>query len=507
MANLLDRALGYLSPAWGLSRTRARRQLQLSNGAGYKRAKGSRLISGAGGGGADYHLENDLSRRDAVDKSRELVRNNSFAEAMATRNADLVVGATGIQPRPVVKGPVGEKQLALWRAFCEPQNCTVRGMSSWAELQRMLVRARLVDGDVGVIRRSNGKLQVFHSDELSNPAKHWADPMFRDGVELDANGAPFAFHLVDGIDQVHSANRRYAQGHTRVPSRHVCWLPRRMTEDQTRGLPAFASNLHLYEHLDKLIEAVVVAARMAACYGLVITSDNGPPDTGQYETDGKGIPHTLEKFWPGIVAYLEEGESVEQLNPNQSLGSLSEAMKPILRTLGLPVGIPLEVLLMDMSGLNYSMSRGLMLQVYRTITPDQLFLINHLCKPVWRWLTLRWIAEGELPPDPMLLMADWNPPARELVDPLKDLQAHALALDLGLTDEDALATAMGIDLDVVLQKRHEILERKKALGLPVVQSTGTRDAGQAGAEPEQDDASEDEDGEDQEDPDGDKEDE
>lgn len=481
MPNVLDRALAWLSPTWGLTRAKARTRLELSSRAGWRRDR-TRLISTPSSGGADYHLESSYDRRGMVDKARELVRENTYAEALIGRHAELIVGKTGINPRSVHPDQaVREKQDALWRIFCEPENCTTRRMASWPELQRLLVRSRCTDGDVGVIRRSTGRIQVFHSDELASPEGLEWDPMFRDGVELGADGQPIAFHIAI-TDSMRSPNRRYSSKRIRVPKRHAEFLPRRLSEDQTRGLPVFAQNFHLFEHLDKLVEAVVVGARMAACYGLVVTTDLGTPDTGQYEAGGDGINRQLEKFFPGMVHYLEDGETLDQLNPNQSLEKLQESIRPILRAVGLPLGLPLEIMLLDMQKMNYTVARSTMIQVYRVIGPEQQYLINHLCAPTWRWQTLRNIASGELPPDPELLKADYSLPVQQLVDPLKDLQAWALALDMGLDDEDNLAKSLGLNLDVILEKRKEILEKKRALGLPVVLSTQTRDEGSGQAE-------------------------
>lgn len=473
----LDSLIAMLSPEWGLRRQAARNALQLSAGRGFRSARPGRLNRAKPqSGSADYHTEVQRDRRDQVDISRQLVRDNCVPDGMLQRVAENVIGPEGLKPQAGTESEDwNRKAEELWTEWGY-READVRKLATFPELQRLLCRTWLRDGDVGLIKRSDGRLQTVLSDQLASPPGKELDARFRDGIELDRDGAPARFYVVDDPDaDLTNPNRRYTTKRRVIDTRDFIFLARRADPEQTRGMPVFAQAEHLFEHLDGLIEAVVVAARMAACYGLVIETPYGPNQTLPQNPGANGALYRTENIEPGSVKYLELGEKMSQLTPSQPATNFSDFVAALARLCGLQLGLPLELVFLDFSRTNYSSARAALLQAYRAFECLQAYFGDHLMRAVWEWQVGRWIAQGKLRP-----RADWRKvtfvaPAWQWIDPVKELQGAALELDLGLATWAEMVRRLGKDAETMFKARTEELKKRKKEGWPDVRSTLTRD--------------------------------
>lgn len=471
--NALERVIAWFSPGWAARRAVQRNVLQL---AGHRNARPGRLGRSPGGqGGADFHLETTYDRRDLVDRARQLQRDNALADGLLSRSTENVVGR-GIKPQASTKDPAwneaAEKLFTEWAQ----QQADVRGMATFEELQRLVFRAYLRDGDVGIAKLTDGSQAVYLSDQISSPVGRESDPRMRDGVELDRRGRPVRFWVASGADDPRFPNRRQALQREAIAAKDFMFLTRRMDTDQTRGLPVFAQNEWLFEQIDGLVEAITVAARMAACYGLVIETPYGPGDSiYQTQTGADGRSYRIENFEPGGIKYLEVGEKMAQLAPQQPQQDAPDFLAFLCRLAGLQLGLPLELILLDFSRTNLSSARASLLQAYRAFRILQQYLVDHWLRPTWEWLVRRWIAAGKLPARADAFACDWVPDGWSWIDPLVELQAHGLAIDLGVETLEEITRSMGKDFVRLLDKRKEEIKKQKAAGMPEVRSNLTRD--------------------------------
>lgn len=472
----LEDLIAWAAPAWALQRQSARNALQLSS-RGFRNARPGRLGRGrATSGSADHHLEVTHDRRDMVDSSRRLVRDNCIPDGMLQRVAENVTGADGLMPQAQTGDENWNKTAEGLFSDWAMREADVRRMATLAELQRLIVRTWLRDGDIGLIKRSDGKLQCVLSDQLASPPEKLLDGRFRDGVELDRDGAPVRYYVVDDPDaDLLNPNRRHSAKRRVIGSQDFIFLPRREDPEQTRGMPVFAQTEHIFEQLDGLIEAVVVAARMAACYGLVIETPLGPNTALPQQPGGDGNSYRIENFEPGSVRYLELGESLKQLQPAQPTTNFPDFIAALARLCGLQLGLPLELVFIDFSRTNYSSARAALLQAYRAFEVMQSYFANHMMRPIWEWQVRRWIAQGKLRP-----RADWRnatfiAPGWQWIDPVREAQGYALELDLGLSTLGELVRRLGKDFEGLLERRKAEAKKIKAAGLPEVRSTYTRD--------------------------------
>ena len=134
---------------------------------------------------------------------------------------------------------------------------------------------------------------------------------------------------------------------------------------QQRGVPLFAPVLCLFKHMADYLEAEVVAARVAACLAVFVTSGSDgmsmvQQDQNTSSTDADG--RRIQSIAPGNVSYLEPGESINVVDPKRPGDTFAPFMEGVLRLIGASLGLPYELLLKDFSKTNYSSARAALLE-------------------------------------------------------------------------------------------------------------------------------------------------
>ena len=170
--------------------------------------------------------EINIYRDRIVSRARDLVRNDGWANGAVTRLLDNAVGANF---RPIMKPDyrvlrmiTGNKAFdaswaeeygkALdghWRTWSNDPGryCDVERKLTVSQMLRLGFRHKLIDGDALAIlqyrtdRLGPGRgryattVQIVDPDRLSNPQQNFDMPNVRGGVEIDADGAPVAYHI------------------------------------------------------------------------------------------------------------------------------------------------------------------------------------------------------------------------------------------------------------------------------------------------------------------------
>lgn len=480
--SLLEKTIRVISPKWAAQRA-AWREYETQLARGYRSATHSRLGSAAPiGATADYHLEQGYDRQKLVDRSNQLERNNPIAKGLLERNAENVV-SSGIRPQArTTDAEWNQKAETLFNEWAEDK-ADVRGLDSFWGLQRLAQYGLMRDGDVGCVKLRSGQLQLVESLRIVAPLGREFTPRHVDGIDLDERGRPVTYHVVPRRgDETYVASTRDLSTRVKVPAKDFLFMARRTSPSQTRGEPVFSQAMEYFEHADKLLEAVVVNARMAACFGLLIKSPL-PHQAPGYLADAAGTSRKRWNLEPGLVKELQPGEEVTTLEPQQPRNDLIEFMTLFGRVIGLPMGMPLELLFLDFSKTNYSSARASLLQAYRCFRYQQRFLIRALCRPVWLWKLKTFIEDGLLEARPDWAAHEWTSPGWAWVDPVKEIQAALLEVDAGFRTVADVIASRGGDFADTVQARARELETMADLGIPPVRSTFTRDPKPEGSPP------------------------
>lgn len=253
----------------------------------------------------------------------------------------------------------------------------------------------------------------------------------------------------------------------------------------------------LFDQIDGYLEATVTAARIAACFGILIKTNAAAAAFGNLQTqqNQNAQAQRIANIEPGMVQYLAPGDEIQQVSPSQPTQSFPDFVAVLMRFAGLSMGLPLELVMLDFSRTNYSSARAALLQAYRSFRVLQDRFEKQFLRRIYPWWLDRMVKLGEIQVPPGLgdLAYDhkWLAPGWEWVDPLKEIQAALLELDTGLTTLSDLAAQKGKDLYELFARRQRELETMKKMNIPIMHSNSTRDEAQPGetaaAKPEPDD--------------------
>jgi lambda family phage portal protein len=451
----------------------------------FRSATRSRLDRPSGvSGHPDAVNELAYDRREIVNRSRELERDNPIACALLDRYVENVVGC-GIRAQARTENPEWNKQADdLWEKWSF--DCDAREMDHFYDLQRALVRSWKRDGDVGAIKLASGRLQLVESDQIvSPPGEPQVSPTMVQGVEIGRLGNPTRFHLIDPSNSKFdrwSQTREGAVPTRSVDAEHFIFAADRVRIGQTRGLPVFSQSAWLFEQLDKVVEAVVMNARMAACFGVVIKKPGAFPGLSSI-TGGNGNSYQSLSLEPAMVKVLEAGEDISTLNPSQPSTNLPEFVAMLARFLGLAFAFPLELVLMDFSKTNYSSARAALLQAQRAFKCEQQRIIFAALRPIWLWKIEEWMADGSLPVVEDWTKHGWITPGWQWVDPQKEITAKIMAMDANIENLEDILAEQGTTLVEQLDKQKRVEDEMKSRELIRSRASGTRELKEDEPEP------------------------
>lgn len=460
-ASYLDRAIRAVAPGWGLKRERARAKFDIL--ATYRSGTQGRLDRSWPSTGQTVSSRTEARNlADVRARARDLEENNAVANGLLSRLTDNVIASgMNFQARTADEG---------WNRECEAlftdwdDKADVRRLASFGELQRLMFRSSQCQGDMGCILLGDGSLQVIEADSIATPPEKQSDTSVVDGVQLDRRGRPVRFYVADYDDNA-------VPTYTPVAARDFVFFTRRERANQTRGVSVFAQTAARFDQLDGYFEAVLTAAQVAAMHCAVVTGgDENLLGAGATTTDSKGNVRKDVPMEPGMFKFMPESGSVTQMTPQQPSTGFDVAVETFQREMGLPVGLPLEILALNFSRTSYSSMRGALLQAYRSFRAQQRAFKVVVLRRIARWRISKWIKAGELTARDDAWSHEWIPDGWEWVDPQKEAVAHFLAKDMSAESGAEIVASRGGDWETVMRQcaREENLRRE--LGLPEVHS-------------------------------------
>lgn len=488
----IDGAISVIAPGLGLRRLQARSTTKMFST--YRGAEKSRLRGDwkALNGSADADLLGDLPT--LRQRSRDLNRNDAHASAITGTVVANVVG-TGLHPQCMPDtdalgisledaAEFARKAERAWRVWCAKADS--QGRMDFCEIQALVERQILENGEVFILplmlkpeqgRKYRLALEVIEADRVSTPRDMATDTNIRDGIELGERGEPIAYHIRKGHPGDIVKIRVTSQDEwIRYPAFNAAGRPNVLhlyhvkRPGQSRGEPFFAPVLSAFKDLGDMFEAELVAGRVQACFAAFITKTDPYGAVVNNATDGQG--KRLESLEPGMVEYLNPGETVSFGDPKRPSGTFEPFVLAVLRSIGASLGLPLELVLKDFSRTNYSSARAATLEARRFFKCDQTWLASRLCQPCWEWVMEEaWLME-ELPPVDLLgderddwMCTSWIAPGWGWVDPTKEVESSTMAIEAKLSTLADECASQGRNWeDVLIQQQRELALMKK-LGL------------------------------------------
>jgi capsid protein len=433
----------------------------------------------------DYASLDELWRN-----TEALLRNKTLARGMVSRLIDLVVGdgfALQVETDDDGWNGAAEACFNAWAERLDGTGADAQGLSTLDEMMADCVWAACAHGDRLILKLESGSLQAVEAPRIVNPGRRGNTDTLKNGVELDAVGRPLRFHIApwDAHGTSVDASRTEAR-----PADRAVFFQNPWQRKSVRGEPQLAASIARHDDLEEYELAVRAAARMAACYGIARYIEN--PAAFQNSLIGEavagegGITGTEQReveYAPGMEINLRPGEKIEQLRPEQPHVAYEQFVFCQAMMLGVDVGMPLFLSMLDARSVNLSSARALLNIVYRFFHRGQWALNVRGYREAYRHCIGGAIRRGELP-----FRADWErhsfiaPPA-PMMDAKVEIEAGKLAIDARMKSPSRVAMELfGINFKRESARAAEDLKLLEKLGIPQVGLPGATPAGSARGE-------------------------
>lgn len=436
MIKLLEKAIAAISPQWACNRA-----FYAENLRAYEAGEVTRFNDGWTPINED--TENaDKTQRDLIKARARYLENNSDIAGAAIGGIVRNVVGTGIKPQARTGDEHINKAIEeLWREWTRPENCDITGQQTFEEMQAMLLRRKIVDGEIlvkKVVQRGGAfplKLQVIKSDLLSSVmlTAPKTQNIIRSGVELDNYLRPLAYWI----------DKKSPDGYVqydpdRIKASAIIHLWTKTQPDQVRGMSDLTPIIKRMKDTQDYLEAETIAAKIAACFSVFITTQTGAPGmVGRIGQTKDQERKKVQSIRPGMIKYLAPGESVETAKPSRGLSNTRDYVAIQERLAGAGLGLSYELMSRDFNSSSFSAARQGMLEDRKTFEPIQRFMSEHLCTPIYReWLDTCVLAGLIDIPDyfenqKVYQNVEWVTPGWAWIDPKKEVSADISAIQNG----------------------------------------------------------------------------
>jgi len=473
--NLIESLFITFSPKKALEREICRQNLkELKVAFNYKAAEFDRFRNNWYAPGGSAESINAKSRPILRNRGRYEECNSPLAKAAINALIRNCIGK-GIRPQAATENEaLNDKLEALFNEWVKPKLCDITGHNSFYELQALVLRRMIVDGEMFVYpvvvkdKKSKipFKIQTLESDLLDEAIVQapGSKNAIVSGVEVDNYSAPLGYWF-----QQISPDGLQIYGAKRVPADEVIHLFNKTRAQQVRGISELAQVLDTIKSTDDYKEAELIAARIAACFALAVEVNGNPGSSGRMQNDAKG--NKYEVLSPGQIYYLNPGESVKTANPSRAAAGVKDFMELQQREVAAGMGQSYEVVTRDMSKATYSSARQGQLEDRKTWEPVQEFMNVHFNQPIWELFVTYAVLSGKVTirdfwNDPeKYYKCEWVTPGWDWVDPLKDVKATNEELSLNLTTLKEKCAERGKDWRQILKQRAKEKELERQFGL------------------------------------------
>ena len=357
-----------------------------------------------------------------------------------------------------------ERRLATWK---RRENCDAARRSNFDELMTILESHRAVDGDVGVLRRADGRLQLVEGDRIKSPNEGDDLENWVNGVELDDVGAARRYAIWSRKRAGGMEFQRY------VDAKYFDLIAYRTRRDQIRGVSLFAPAVKMISYLYDGLDYALAKLKLEQMMGIVTRLEDGGSLVGAPTTNSEAVDGALQEKFGRDLLHLalrpgEDASFMESNNPSQNFQTFTELVsRLIFASLDLPYSF------FDGSKTNFYGSKGEFEQYLDTVEKKQSPTIATLNEWIFDWLMPNWIAEGSLTlPDGWTIEdlrhdVGWKGsglPYWRLFEYVKETQA---AINGGLVDPYALADSFGESLSRNIEKLRQAKEYAKENGVSI----------------------------------------
>ena len=412
------------------------------------------------GASADKHMKVDRVR--LVDQSRDFWRNNPIYKGMIDRAVAYIIGkGFGLQMKTAKPELNSKIENVLWRGFWERPE--IRNLQSGKMLEKMICRETMLCGDVGAIKTDKAVLQTIEAEQICGK-----EP-YPNGIIKNTYGTPTAFY----VSQYGDFGRLDKRTARKIDAKNFLFVANLDRPSATRGVPAAQAAFPMLHRINDVCDSEAVAWQILSKLSVAVIREGGPEmgfaaSGTDASASGNDTDFTtrLTELDYALMFHGNPGETVQGIERNIPGKNFSESLRMFLRLLGLPLGLPLEVVLLDWTKSNYSQSRAVLEQAYQTFLDWQDLLEDFFHSPVLEWKLTQWAQSG-LIPERKDYDWEWIRPTFPWIDQLKETEAKGNMVDRGFATHGQVCKSLGTDRESMIASRErevtEAIERAQAI--------------------------------------------
>jgi len=499
-ANWLDKTIGFLSPALGNKRLKAKAAREFFNSSYKGASKARRNLSEwvTSSGDADADILDDLPT--LRERSRDLVRNNSLATgALNTKVSHIISG--GVKLRSCVDASIlGISEEAAntleaqiereWKIFSENPDCDIERTNNFNSLLELSYRSSFENGDVFILLPSEPvesspyalRMQLIESDRLCNAENASDTDKLSGGILKDKHGAPKEYHILN----VHPGRNHFSDANNwqkvkafgeKTGRRNILHFFQKKRIGQTRGVPDLAPVIEDLKQLGRYTDAVLTSAVISSFFTVFIKSEFGEGlDLMQptSEIGGKSSDKDY-KLSAGAILDLNPNEDVQFANPSQPNTTFDPFVLAMSRQIGAALELPYEILIKHFTA-SYSASRAAMLEAWLYFSNQRKRIVNDLCRPIFELFFEEAVVLGRIQAPGFIsgdilirqayLGSEWIGAARGQIDEKKDIEAAKARIEAGVSTLAEETTALtGGDWEKNHKQRVKEVNKRRQDGL------------------------------------------
>lgn len=408
-----------------------------------------------------------------------------------------------------------EFEFGLWanKSYC----CDLEASNSFYDMQTLCMLSVLLSGDVFVAmpvkERKDSiydlKLKLIEADRVMDPNNKRPDQNILGGIEIDDDGAPVAYYLVNQLPYAQHYGITQPTEWKRIPAfgiktgrRNMLHLFTAERPSQRRGIPILSPVVEMFKQLTRYSEAEIMSSVVASSFSVFIKKINPTQATFEQVSQnatqrmtgnvGQQVPNESSyanyRIEPGLVMEMNPNESIEIANPTRTNTGYGDFVDSILKQVAVGLGLPQEYMLKNMNA-SYSASRAAIMLAWEMFNTRRRWLVREFCQPVYEeWLSEA-VAKGRvnLPGffDDLSIKAAWcrtnwigsNPIQ---IDPVKEATAAKIRIDecLSTREHEAMQYGSG-SFDEILPIREieeKGMDKVRRTEKPVYTGTVSSDA-------------------------------
>lgn len=438
---------------------------------GYRSANSSTLdgISYTGGGG-DEHLLYD--RLKLIHQSRDFYRNNAIYKGIIDRAVSYIMG-TGFTLEVNTRNKTFNQQFQrLWQSWWKKPE--IRNLLSGAKTGQMVCREAVLCGSTGAVKTDRALVQLIEAEQITKKAYGYGN----DGIDKDLYGRPVMFHVTG-----YNRNGRLDGRTTRqISPEYFIFITDPERPSSTHGTPAMQSSFPMLHRINDVFDSEAISWQLLSRLTASITRENGPelgfqqsrPNTDAADTEGD-LATRMTDIGYALLFHGKPGEEIKGIDRNVPGKDFTASTRMFLRLLGLPLGMPLELVLLDWTQSNYSQTRAVLWQAYhQTFCGWQDLIADQFLDVILEWKYKHFVQSGELADRPDGLDHSWIKPTFPWIDQLKEAEAYGQRMDRGFATHSLVCNSLNLDRDQVNNARRMEVMDAIAIAADITKETGEK---------------------------------